>query len=133
MLKISRDVVREMTRHAVAELPNECCGMLSGKRGLIDGIRRCTNELASPSEFSVPPRELFEFFRSLREDDNELMGIYHSHPDGPGIPSTRDKEEFYYRDASYWIVSLNNGLASVGCFKWGLEGFEEVVYSVLEL
>jgi proteasome lid subunit RPN8/RPN11 len=132
MVRISAEIVRKMRDHALRELPNECCGILSGKRGFIDRIHQCTNESASPSAFSVPPQELFGFFRSLREQGRDLMGIYHSHPAGPGTPSCRDEKEFHYRGTSYWIVSLNNELASVRCFEWGREGFAEVPYTVSE-
>jgi len=119
-----------MVDHAFAELPNECCGLLSGGRGMIDGIRRCTNERSSPSDFSVPPRELLAFFRALREQGREFLGIYHSHPEGSHSPSSRDEAEFHYRDTSYWIVSLNNGLAGVRCFQWEQRGFVEISFEV---
>ena len=121
-----------MTEHALAELPNECCGMLSGEKCFIDEIMCCANEYSSSSEFSVSPPELFEFLRSLRERGRDFLGVYHSHPEGKHTPSGRDGEEFHYRDTSYWIVSLNNGLASVRCFVWGLVGFVEVPFAVRE-
>lgn len=122
--------MKQMAEHALDELPNECCGMLSGKGGFIDAIRRCTNERSSPSEFFVPPLELFEFFHSLREQGREFLGIYHSHPEGGYAPSRRDEKEFHYRDRSYWIVSLNNGRASVRCFEWRQVGFVEVPFEL---
>ena len=129
-MKIQQAILRQMTEHARAEMPNECCGLLFGKHGLIDGIRLCQNEYLSPSAFRIPNHELFDFFRSLRENGKEFLGIYHSHPDGTLTPSERDAEEFYYRDASYWIVSLHNGLASVRCFQWKRMRFVEVPYVV---
>ena len=106
--------------------------MLSGKGNFINGIKPCANERSSPAAFSILPFELFQFFRSLREQGREFLGVYHSHPDGNPTPSRRDEMEFYYRDASYWIVSLNNGPASVRCFQWGREGFTEVPYTAGE-
>jgi len=132
VVNIRCEIIEEMKEHALQEFPNECCGMLSGKEDLIDGISRCTNQRSSPTEFSVSPPELFQFFRSLRKQGRDFLGIYHSHPEGNPAPSRRDEEEFNYPDASYWIVSLNNGLASVRCFEWGRAGFAEVPYTVRE-
>lgn len=129
-MNIRQDILRQMKEHARAEMPNECCGLLSGKDGVIDDIRRCRNEFVSPSEFRVSPHDLIEFFRGLGEGGREFLGIYHSHPDGTPAPSKRDEEEFRYRDASYWIVSLHNGLASVRCFEWRRVRFVEVSYVV---
>ena len=130
-LRIKRGVVLAMLRQAFDELPNECCGLLSGKRGLIDGIRPCQNQQESPTAFSVAPGELFDFFRSLRQEGMEFLGIYHSHPSGSGTPSLRDADEFYYPGVSYWILSLHNGSAGVRCFEWDREGFIEVPYEVV--
>jgi len=132
MVRISGEVIRQMTDHALAELPNECCGFLSGRGNFIDGRRRCRNARSSPSEFSVPPGEIFDFFRSLREEGREFLGIYHSHPGGESTPSKRDEEEFHYPEVTYWIVSLNNGVAGVRCFEWGRMNFTEVPFEVVE-
>ena len=132
MIRISSKILDLMTGHAVAELPNECCGLLSGETDFIDGIKVCTNERVSRSEFSIPASELFEFFRRLREEERMFLGVYHSHPDGTQNPSKQDEGEFHYRDTSYWIVSLNNGLASVRCFEWEQMGFVEVPFAVRE-
>lgn len=130
MVNILGEIIEKMKVHALQEFPSECCGLLSGEGNLIDGIKPCMNERSNPTEFSVSPAELFEFFRSLRREERDFMGIYHSHPDGKPIPSKRDEEEFYYHDVSYWIVSLNNGLASVRCFAWGQARFEDACYAV---
>ena len=132
MIRISHEVLDRMTGQAVAELPLECCGLLSGETDFIDGLKACTNERASPSEFSIPAFELFQFFRTLREQERKFLGVYHSHPDGTLSPSKQDEREFHYRGRSYWIVSLNNGRASVRCFEWEQMGFVEVPFAVRE-
>ena len=130
-VRIRRGIVSAMLRQALDELPNECCGLLSGTGGLIDCIRPCRNQRKSSTAFSVEPSELFDFFRSLRQEGKEFLGIYHSHPRGSGTPSPRDVDEFHYPGVSYWILSLHNGSAGVRCFEWDREGFVEVPYEVL--
>jgi proteasome lid subunit RPN8/RPN11 len=131
-LEVYGHVLKEMVQHALRERPNECCGLLLGKKGIIEESQPCTNERESPVEFSIPAEELFEFFRRLRQENKELMGIYHSHPNGKPVPSDRDIKDFHYQGTSYWIVSLQNEKASVRCFEWKQSGFLEVPFSVLE-
>lgn len=117
-MKLEFEVYRDMLRHALQEAPNECCGLLAGRDDRIFRIQRCTNALASPVRFSIPPPELFRFFRSLRDRRQEFLGIYHSHPDGDPIPSIRDQEELHYQDPGYWIIALKSDQPVVACYKW---------------
>ena len=43
--------------------------------------------------------------REIRMAGLELLGIYHSHPNGENQPSPRDIERAYYPDAAYFIIS----------------------------
>ena len=43
--------------------------------------------------------------REIRAAGLELLGIYHSHPQGENSPSPRDLERAYYPEAAYFIVS----------------------------
>jgi proteasome lid subunit RPN8/RPN11 len=104
-LSISRRVYDALLTEARRALPNECCGLLGGRAGEVMHLFPATNELASPTAFEIPPRELFEIFRRLRAEQLELVGIYHSHPTGKNAPSARDVERAYYPETPYIIVS----------------------------
>lgn len=129
---IARRVLAKMIEHAQERFPEECCGLLAGKRNHTSVIVRASNLLASPSAFFVPPEELFDFFRSLRSSGLDFTGIYHSHPEGPSGPSERDQEEFHYPEACYWIVSLAQAKPDVRCYRWVRIGFEEQDFGVTE-
>ena len=43
----------------------------------------------------------------MREQQEELFAIYHSHPTAPAEPSATDLEMANYPDALYLIISLN--------------------------
>ncbi len=83
----------------------ECCGLLAGREGVISEIFPARNVLASATEFEIAPAELFRIFRAMREAGLEHMGIYHSHPRGPAVPSPRDVERAFYPEAAYFILS----------------------------
>lgn len=128
---IREEILTALIEHARREAPLECCGLLTGRRDLIDGVIPCTNELESPKAFSIPPRELFAAFRGMRDSGRELLGIYHSHPDGSAKPSARDFAEFHYGGASCWIVALQDDDPVVRCFSWTETGFIELDVEVV--
>lgn len=97
-----RDRLVEEARRA---LPNECCGLLAGAGNRVTRMFPASNALASPTEYEIAPRELFDLFRRLREGKLELVAIYHSHPSGDNVPSKRDLERAYYPEAACVIVS----------------------------
>lgn len=120
-----------MIQHAVSEAPLECCGLMTGRQRTINSIHKCTNELRSKESFHIPAEELFDFFRHIRGSENEFLGIFHSHPSTPAIPSRKDKDEFHYPDVSYWIVSLFHDLPVVRCFRMSRGEFLEMEYHVI--
>lgn len=72
---------------------------------MITRIFPAANALASASAYEIAPKDLFRLIRAIRAEGLDLMGIYHSHPDGKNEPSARDIEQAYYSDAAYFILS----------------------------
>lgn len=104
-LTLPRSLFQVLLAEARRSLPNECCGLLGGHGRRVTRLFPALNALRSPVAYEVRPRELFEIFRRLRAEQLELVGIYHSHPTGDNVPSTRDRERAYYPEAAYVIVS----------------------------
>ena len=106
-----------MIAQAKAEYPNECCGILAGRRSTEGQIAKVeqryplVNALASPVEF-LSDDSIAAAHRAMREAGLEELAIYHSHPTSPAIPSRKDLEanEQTYRDtAMTLIISLEEG------------------------
>lgn len=129
---IRAETLLEMRRHARDEYPLECCGLLWGRGKVIEGLVRTANAKRSGAEFEIAPRELIDAMKWMRSEWRDFMGIYHSHPRRPAIPSAKDAAEFHYRDASYWIVSLLAGRAETRCYRWADGGFQESAYRRLD-
>ena len=90
-----------------AEHPEECCGLLSGKNGLITDVHPVRNEADKPeTRYFATPEELFSAMRRIREAGQSLLGVYHSHPRTPAYPSASDVEMAFYPEAFYFIISL---------------------------
>jgi proteasome lid subunit RPN8/RPN11 len=106
-----------MLRHAQAEFPNECCGLLAGQLSGVSGplpVGRVTkryplvNELASPTEY-MSGKSLFYAQKDMRQEGLELLAIYHSHPTSEPVPSRKDLERNYYgSEVVHFIISLKD-------------------------
>lgn len=73
---------------------------------MIARIFRATNVAGNfATTYEMAPQELFSLVREIRAAGLELMGIYHSHPNGKNEPSPRDVELAYYPDTAYLIIS----------------------------
>ena len=77
-----------MRSQAAAAYPEECCGILIGKREpesiVVSRVVRCANAAPRPDRgrrFEIHPRTLLKVVRDLRDSDEEVVGFYHSHPD----------------------------------------------------
>jgi proteasome lid subunit RPN8/RPN11 len=105
-VRLEHGYVDEMIRHAREDVPNECCGVLLGREGRVKVLRRCVNAEASPFRYSVAPKELLAIDRQARENDWDVLAIYHSHTHTEAYPSPTDVRLAAYEDAFYILVSL---------------------------
>src|SRR5438445_6194355 len=104
-----------MLAQAVAEAPNECCGLLAGtlegegptaRSGRVLRRYPLVNTAASPVEFLSEPRSMFEAVRDMRGVGLDILAIYHSHPASGPVPSRTDLERNYSPDVMNLIISL---------------------------
>lgn len=111
------DLLDELIRHSKACLPLEACGFLTGHGGVADRFVPAPNALESGEAFQVEPSFLFKFFRRLRTEGREVVGIVHSHPAAPPVPSTRDLGGACDTRAAHVIVSLEGGRPEIRAYR----------------
>jgi len=119
-----RNAIRQ---HGEADYPYECCGLVLGRFG--DGERRTAvtlhpisnarEEAAKRNRFLIRPLEFAAGEKAARATGLDVVGIYHSHPDHPAVPSGFDTEHAWPL-YSYLIVSVEKGVA-VDLRSWLLE------------
>jgi len=97
-LSLQAGVAEAIRAHGVETYPNECCGALIGRDGVV------THTLALPNVTDEGPRRRFR----VSDRDYLQCGFYHSHPDHPARPSQYDLDHalpFF----SYIIVAVRAG------------------------
>ena len=110
MIKLPKNDYQRIVHHAIAELPNEACGLIAGiKDGsdkMIKKVYLLTNTDHSNEHFSLDPREQLAAVKDMRANGLIPLGNWHSHPETPSRPSEEDKRLAYDKTASYMILSL---------------------------
>ena len=109
MLTIRATADAGIRGHGRDAYPHECCGALIGRGGLV------TEALALPNATAEGPRRRFlvrpvdyqAAERRAAERGGELLGFYHSHPDGAARPSQVDLDHAWPAFA-YVIVAVAN-------------------------
>ncbi len=109
VIQISEAIYTAIKEHALAAVPNECCGLLGGKKNFITTSYALRNTAATPeTRYAAAPADLFAAMRQIREVKQDLLGIYHSHPRTAAYPSPTDVELAFYPEAIYFIISLQS-------------------------
>ncbi|GHT32966.1 Mov34/MPN/PAD-1 family protein [Bacteroidia bacterium] len=117
MVAIPTHIIDSIVRQAQSELPNEACGLLTGKGGIVQKHYPLTNTDRSPEHFSFDPREQFQVLKEARAEGQRIVANYHSHPSTPARPSVEDVRLAYDPDIIYIILSLADETPSIKAFR----------------
>jgi proteasome lid subunit RPN8/RPN11 len=107
-VELPRALVNQILHHAQASPDLEVCGLVGAKDGLPHRCYPVANAAATPQvRFQLDPKGQIDALRQIREADESLFAIFHSHPAAPAEPSPADLAEAAYPDALYLVISLN--------------------------
>lgn len=114
MLYLTQHAKLQIIEDGVRTFPDECCGFLLGyeKRDerIIDKIMAVNNakEGDKRRRFEITAKDYLKAERYAEEYGLTLLGVYHSHPNHPSVPSKHDLAvaQPYF---SYIIISVWGG------------------------
>jgi len=133
VLKLHSDHFQAMQTHAESTYPEECCGLLLGLlRGDVktlvevlptqnswgdEGVddfqaieSSAQRKSSKRNRFSIAPKVMLQAQKDARDRNLDIIGIFHSHPDHPAVPSEFDRA-IAWQQYSYIIVSVQQGKA----------------------
>ncbi len=137
--------------HAERTYPEECCGLLLGTiatdERVVHDVYEVPNAwdadaakelsdtvaLTKTRRYSIAPEAMLAGMREARRRNLDIIGIYHSHPDYPAIPSECDRA-LAWSQYSYLIISVEQGTAK-DCRSWTLNDqhlFESEAIAIAE-
>ena len=111
MLHISRKTEIEILADALRSFPDECCGFMfgteNGEERTISEIQIVNNakEGDKRRRFEITPFDYMKAEQYAEANNLLLLGVYHSHPNHPSVPSEHDRvvAQPYF---SYLIIAV---------------------------
>jgi len=117
-----------MLEHALIHPTIEVCGLIGGQDMQATTIYAVKNIADDPKHrFLMDPEEQIAAMRTMRETNESLWGIYHSHLDSPAEPSQTDKEMAAYPGVYYFIISLISKIPELKAFCFNGKQFEDII------
>lgn len=137
MLTIAATHETTIRTHAERTYPEECCGLLLGEitptgKTVVEvwetenawspetaGELSASDTLTKERRYVIHPKDLLRAQKQGGDRQLKIIGIYHSHPDHPAIPSECDRE-YAWAEYSYIIVAVEQGQAT-HLSNWALD------------
>ena len=112
-LVIAPQDLAAVEKRALTAFPEECCGLLLGRAEggetvRVGWVEPCVNQAPDQRcRFTISSDSLLAAYRWARDRGEQVVGTYHSHPQGAAVPSEMDRESAW-AGASYLIVGLGD-------------------------
>ncbi|WP_028547856.1 M67 family metallopeptidase [Paenibacillus sp. UNC451MF] len=108
---IPHTVKHEILKYCREQYPLEACGFLLGS--VTDELVKAKFFVPIPNaahdplhSFSMDPASMLPYIYPMNDDVGTIIGILHSHPCTPAIPSFEDLQTAWLHIPTHWIVSL---------------------------
>lgn len=120
IVELPRLLTHQLMHLAQQEPDQEICGLIaadaSGRAIRCYPVRNVAN--TPYNRFQLDSAEQIAAMQQMREQNQQLFAIYHSHPTAPATPSATDIEQAAYPEALHLIISLNTkGVLEMRAFK----------------
>ncbi len=110
-LEVTSGTIATLLEEATRAFPRECCGLLLGKDGRVAMARPAANLHPDPERhFEIDPKALIAAHRAQRAGGLEVLGYYHSHPNGRAEPSAEDRAQAS-GDGRVWAIVAGGGVS----------------------
>jgi proteasome lid subunit RPN8/RPN11 len=138
---LTAEHLRAIEAHGESTYPNEGAGFLMGKENS-DGVQveellPLDNQREADEQYhryEIDPLEFIRFEDKAEERGLKMVGVFHSHPDHPALPSAFDREHAW-PNLTYLITRIANGTAEITT-AWRLRddhaAFEEDTLEVVQ-
>ena len=107
--------------------PYEACGLLLGQGAHIEAAQPAANVHSEPMRhFEIDPAALIAAHKAARTGGLQVLGYFHSHPNGLARPSATDAASAS-GDGRIWAIAA---AGVVSLWRDGPSGFEPLSYAV---
>lgn len=133
-IQIPRKITNQLLHYSQLSPEAEICGLIGSRKGHPVSCYPVNNVSDQPRQrFLLDGHQQIEAMANMRDRNEELFAIYHSHPNSPATPSAIDLEMAAYPEALYLIISLNTkGVLELRGFRISEESLQEVILILSE-
>ncbi|WP_394584191.1 M67 family metallopeptidase [Cytobacillus firmus] len=115
-MRLPRKLYFQMLGHGEKELPYEACGLLSGSKESIKTVWKAINNQRKRNSFEINEAQFTSILYDMEKKKECFIGIYHTHPTAPPIPSSDDIRHAF-PDKVYFIISYAKKKPIIKCYK----------------
>ena len=112
-LQLKTNHLEIIKNHAEKTYPDECCGLNITTENVWNtekGNFTEDQENSTRRRYAISPQVMLQTQKVAINHNLNIIGIYHSHPDYPAIPSEWDRI-YAWPEYSYVILSVQNAQA----------------------
>jgi proteasome lid subunit RPN8/RPN11 len=127
-LYLPRPLVNKILAHAQHNPSVEICGLIASDASDKKVYYAIDNVAENPGcRFLMDAPQQIKAMKQMRDRQQQLLAIVHSHPTSNAQPSALDIAENGYRDAFYIIISLNTkGVLEMRAYTQRQDKMQEV-------
>ena len=122
VLVLPPEFAAQIEREARAAFPRECCGLVEGRReesrAVATALHPVKNLSPDTDRFELDPAAHLRLLREARQAGREIIGCYHSHPNGRAEPSKADAAGAGETDFLWLIAGVTEKAMTLGIFAW---------------
>lgn len=128
VLEVTSGTIATLLKEATQAHPRECCGLLLGEGARVALAQPAANVHPQPERhFEIDPKALIAAHRAQRAGGLQVLGYYHSHPNGCAEPSADDRTQASGDGRVWAIVAVD----AVTWWRDSPDGFEALSYRLI--
>ncbi len=134
-ISLPRKLTNQLLHLAQMSPEAEVCGLIgANNQGEPSSCYPVANNAETPANrFSLDPVQQIAAMKQMRDKQETLFAIYHSHPHAPAEPSANDIAQASYPEALHLIISLNTkGVLEMRGFRIQSGTSEELALRLIE-
>lgn len=128
ILYLPRPLVNKILAHAQRNSSVEVCGLVGNSESNQKNYYAIDNISKTPEcRFLMDAPQQINAMKQMREKQQELFAIVHSHPSANAEPSQLDIKENSYKNVFYIITSLNTkGVLEMRAYTQNNDNMQEI-------
>ncbi|GED71343.1 hypothetical protein BRE01_50450 [Brevibacillus reuszeri] len=130
-LLLSRKVAKRLLHEAQEAFPYEYSALLTGCESAV------TDYISMPHSFDKHAfawdgATFFQALNTIQKSKVQWLGVLHSHPHSPPLPSASDHKGWHYPMLSYWIIGLASEEPVLKLYQWKNGTFVARDYAIID-